>query len=240
MKLSIVTGGSKGLGLALCEQLIERGYQVIDFSRSAPHAYSIPIDLADPEKSRLVVAKAIESIDSDQLEELIVVSNAGTLKPIGPAAGRSHTDLLENMNTNFVSAILMLTEIIAQFQTVACRKVVANISSGAALRGRFGWSLYCAAKAGMENFVRSIALEQQVQPQPFIPVNIDPGVIDTDMQSLIRATPPSDFLDVEYFVKRKEQGKLVPPDRVASAVIRILELPDLSSGDRYETSQYNS
>ncbi len=238
MKLFVITGGSRGLGQALCEQFNARDYKILEFSRSAPDEYSIRTDLADPEKSRLTVANAIAPIDSSQLQELIVVSNAGTLEPIGPTSSKSYPDLIKNMNTNFVSAILVLTEVISKFQAAACRKVIVNISSGAALKGRAGWSLYCAAKAGMENFIRSLALEQQAQPQPFIPINIDPGVIDTEMQALIRETSPSDFPEVERFIQRKNRGYLVPPDKVAAAILRILEQPYLSFGERYETSKY--
>jgi benzil reductase ((S)-benzoin forming) len=234
MKLLLITGGSRGLGRALSEQFESKDYQILEFSRSAPHPYSIQIDLADPEKSRLIVAKAIEPIDNRPLEELIVISNAGMLEPIGPTSEKSYSDLIKNMNTNFVSAILVLTEIIAQFQTAACRKVIANISSGAALHGRAGWSLYCAAKAGMENFIRSLALEQRVQPQPFLPINIDPGLIDTEMQALIRSTSSADFPDVELFIQRKNRGLLVPPEKVAAAIVRILEQESLSFGERYK------
>ena len=240
MKLFIITGGSRGLGQALCEQFRSKDYKVVEFSRSAPHKYSVRIDLADPEKSRLPVANTIATMDTSQLQELIVVSNAGTLEPIGPTLSKSTSDLIGNMNTNYVSAVLVLTEIIRKFQTAACRKVIVNISSGAALKGRAGWSLYCAAKAGMENFIRALALEQQAQPQPFIPINIDPGVIDTEMQALIRGTSQSDFPDVEMFVQRKDQGLLVPPDEVAAAILRILEQPSLSFGERYKTSEYGS
>jgi len=90
----------------------------------------------------------------------------------------------------------------------------------------------------MENFIRSLALEQQTQPQPFIPINIDPGVIDTEMQALIRGTSPSDFPDVEIFIQLKDQALMVPPDKVAAAIIRILEQPSLSFGERYKTSEY--
>jgi benzil reductase ((S)-benzoin forming) len=238
MKLLLITGGSRGLGRALCEQFQARDYKILEFSRSAPHEYSIRIDLADPEQSRLILANAIEPVDPGQLQELIVISNAGRLEPIGPTSDQSHSDLIKNMNTNYVSAVLVLTEIIAKFQTAACRKVIVNISSGAALKGRAGWSLYCAAKAGMENFIRALALEQQAEPQPFIPINVDPGLIDTEMQALIRETSSSDFPDVDLFIQRKNQGLLVPPDQVAAAIIRILEQESLSFGGRYETSKY--
>jgi hypothetical protein len=75
----------------------------------------------------------------------------------------------------------------------------------------------------MENFIRALALEQKAQPQPFIPINIDPGVIDTEMQALIRETPAADFPELERFVQLKQQGLLMPPDNVATAIFRILE-----------------
>jgi benzil reductase ((S)-benzoin forming) len=238
MKLLLITGGSKGLGRAICEQFETRSYKILEFSRSAPHPYSIRMDLAEPETSRLILANAIEPMDSSQLQELIVINNAGTLEPIGPTFSKPYSGLIKNMNTNYISPVLLLTEIIARFQAAACRKVIVNISSGAALKGRAGWSLYCAAKAGMENFIRALALEQQAQPQPFIPINIDPGVIDTEMQALIRETSPADFPDVELFIQRKKQALLVPPEKTAAAIVRILEQEFLSFGGRYETSKY--
>jgi benzil reductase ((S)-benzoin forming) len=238
MRLAILTGGSKGLGLALCETLAERGYRVLEFSRNAPHAYSVRVDLSSPSDSHRIAAAAIASLDAEHVEELLVINNAGTLDPIGPASRKETAAILANLNTNFTSAILVLTEIVAHFQSTACRKVLANISSGAALKGYAGWSLYCAAKAGMENYIRALALEQQAEPHPFIPVNVDPGVIDTEMQALIRSSSVSDFPDIERFVKRKEQGALVSPVKVAAAACRILELPSLSYGARYEVGDH--
>jgi benzil reductase ((S)-benzoin forming) len=90
----------------------------------------------------------------------------------------------------------------------------------------------------MENFIRAIALEQGAEPQPFIPINIYPGVVDTEMQALIRETSPADFPDVELFIQRKNQGLLIPPEKVAAAIVRILDQESLSFGARYETSKY--
>lgn len=234
MRLTIITGGSKGLGLALCQQFEARGYRVLEFSRTAPHAYSVRADLASPEAYAQVVATTVASLNDNLLEELLVINNAGTLAPIGPASGQSQHAVLANLNTNFTSAILGLAQVMARFQQTPCRKVLANISSGAAHKGYAGWSLYCASKAGMEGFIRALAIEQQVQPHPFIPVNIDPGVMDTDMQAHIRDASVADFPEVERFIRRKHEGGLVAPERVASAVLNILALPTLAFGVSYE------
>lgn len=240
MRLAILTGGSKGLGLALCEALAGRGYRVLEFSRSAPHAYSVRMDLSLPSDSRQIAAAALASLGGEHIEELIVINNAGTLDPIGSASRKGRDSVLANLNTNFTSAILVLTEIVAHFQATACRKVLANISSGAAEKGYAGWSLYCATKAGMENYIRALALEQQAESHPFIPVNVDPGVMDTDMQASIRSSSAFDFPEIERFIKRKEQGALVSPGSVAAAVCRILELPSLSHGGRYEVGNHGA
>jgi NAD(P)-dependent dehydrogenase (short-subunit alcohol dehydrogenase family) len=116
--------------------------------------------------------------------------------------------------------------------------VFANISSGAALYGYGGWTLYCAAKAGLENFIRALATEQKMEAHPFIAVNINPGVMDTEMQALIRATSAADFPDVGRFVHRKEQGELALPDGVAAAIMRIVESAALESGARYNSADY--
>lgn len=238
MRLAILTGGSKGLGLALCEKLGGHGYRILEFSRSAPHSYSVCIDLSSPSVSHQIVAEALASFDRTLIEELLIINNAGTLDPIGPTSHKNREAIIANLNTNFTTAILVLTEIVSHFQSTECRKVLANISSGAAQKGYAGWSLYCAAKAGMENFIHALALEQQAEAHPFIPVNIDPGVIDTEMQALIRKSSAFDFPEIERFIKRKEQGALVSPVKVADAVYSILKMQSLSHGMRYEVQPF--
>ncbi len=236
MRLAFVTGGSKGLGRALCEQFLARGYQVIEFSRTAPHPYSVRIDLASPPECPDVVDKAIASIAVGSLQELVLINNAGTLDPIGASSQKPASAVLANLNTNFTSAIVVLSALIARFQSAPCPKRIVNVSSGAAQKGYAGWSLYCASKAGMENYIRALAVEQQREPQPFTAINIDPGVINTDMQAMIRASTAVDFPEVERFIQRKHQGGLADPSDVAAAILRILALPSLTGGGRYEVS----
>ena len=187
MKIAIVTGGSRGLGCALCKALVRRGYSVLEFSRTAPHLYSVSLDLSGPADAYQIVATSLLSIPLEDLEEILVINNAGTLDPIGPSSKKPVEVVLANINVNFTSSIVLISQIIARFQAVPCRKIVTTISSGAAHKGYDGWSLYCAAKAGMEGYIRALALEQPREQAPFIPIIIDPNVIDTDMQLAIRA-----------------------------------------------------
>jgi len=187
---------------------------------------------------RATVSRTLEAIDTTDCEEVVVVNNAGSLAPIGPAWRKPASEVLASLNANFTSAILVLSEAVAKFQHVPCRKVIANISSGAALKGYAGWSLYCASKAGLEDYIRALAVEQRQEQHPFTPVSIDPGVIDTEMQALIRAAPELDFPDVDRFIRRKNEGGLASPVVVASAVLKILSRTDLAAGVRYETTDH--
>ena len=231
MKLAIVSGGSKGLGHAIAEKLIVDGYQVVEFSRSAPHAYSIKLDFSVPDLMLPALSANLETLAAKQWDEIVVVSNAASLSPIGPTSKKNSMAVLANININFTSAILFMSEVVKHFQSHPCRKVLASISSGAALKAYSGWSLYCSAKAGLESYVRTVAVEQETETSPFVILNVDPGVMDTDMQSLIRSSHKDDFPAVDYFIHRKESGELRTPDQVAIGVVKILH-SDAKSGTR--------
>lgn len=231
MKLAIISGGSKGLGSAIAENLHAAGYQVVEFSRSAPHAYSVKLDFSSPEQMLPVLTSNLEKLAAQAWDEILVVSNAASLSPIGPTAKKNSMAVLANINTNFTSAILFMSEVMKHFQSHACRKVLVSISSGAALKAYSGWSLYCSAKAGLESYIRTVAVEQASEAHPFVVLNVDPGVIDTDMQSLIRSSHKEDFPAVDYFIHRKETGELRTPEMVAAGVVKILH-SDATSGAR--------
>lgn len=231
MKLAIISGGSKGLGHALAEKLLVSGYQVVEFSRSAPHAYSVKLDFSSPEQMLPVLTLKLGKLAAQNWDEIVVISNAASLSPIGPTSRKNSMAVLANININFTSAILFMSEVMKHFQSHDCRKVVASISSGAALKAYSGWSLYCSAKAGLESYIRTVAAEQASETSPFVMLNIDPGVMDTDMQALIRSSQKEDFPAVDYFIHRKESGELRTPDQVAIGVVKILH-SDATSGTR--------
>jgi benzil reductase ((S)-benzoin forming) len=192
------------------------------------------VDLSHPEGSLATIGAALREISPQDYNEIVVINNAATLDPIGPTSKKPADRVLANINTNFTSPILALSLIVAHFQTARCRKVIASISSGAARKSYYGWSLYCAAKAGMEAYIETLALEQEKEDAPFIPINIDPNVIDTEMQAFIRSTSHEDFPDVERFQRRKTEGKLATPEFVARQVLGIIRREDLTFGGRYE------
>ncbi|MEN3112528.1 SDR family NAD(P)-dependent oxidoreductase [Uliginosibacterium paludis] len=234
MHLVILTGGSRGIGLALVRQFEASGHRLIEFSRSAPHPFSRRVDLADPLAAREAIHAGLADLDDKSIESLTVIGNAGVLEPIGPAAFKDPAAVLANLNAGFVSGIVFYAEVVARFQHLAVPKRLANISSGAADKGYAGWSLYCAAKAGLENYIRALALEQAAMPHPFLPLNILPGVVDTGMQALIRGSGEEDFPARERFATLHRDGLLASPDEVARRIRILLARSDLQPGSRLD------
>ena len=239
MKLAIITGGSKGLGAALVAQCREEGYRVRELSRSGDSAETIKIDLSKPESLLPIVEPAFADLAAQSWDEVLFFNNAGLVNPVGTVQSKPVEDILANINVNFTGAILLIRAFVGAFQDAACKKTLVNISSGAALRGMYGWSLYCGAKAGIENFVRSIAVEQNEQTQPIHALNIGPGIIDTGMQEDIRAASVEDFPALDTFVGFKESGALRSPEVVAAAIRNILNA-NLENGSRHNIQDFLS
>ena len=170
-------------------------------------------------------------------DEIVLINNAGTVTPIAPVHLTDDDAIQHNLNVNFNSAIRLITAFVRAFQSSTGRKLVANISSGAAQRGVFGWSLYCASKAGMENYVSALAAEQVAALHPFSCINISPGMMDTGMQAELRSADPSHFNDVARFIEFKEAGQLRRPEVVALAVSRIVA-SEVENGKRYTVDAY--
>lgn len=241
MRLAIISGGSKGLGAELCAQFSQQGFRVVEFSRSGTSTdslTSVNVDLSSPEASRAVIRRTLATLAGEPWQEIVAINNAGTLEPIGPAARKAPAEVLANININFTAPIVFVSELIAAFQTHPCRKLVANISSGAARHAYSGWSLYCAGKAGIESFMRAVALEQSSEAFPLLAININPGVMDTGMQASIRRASQADFPDVERFIKHQENGALRAPADVAAAVLRIVGSAAITAGELYSVSDY--
>lgn len=237
MRLLLLTGGSRGIGRAIIHVLARKGFVAIEFSRTAPLPFSVRTDLAAPLDAYGTIRDALARLEADSIEEILAITNAATLDPIGPVSGKSPALIVGNVNVNVTSSILFISAVLAHFQSTPCRKVMANMAAGAAHGGVFGWSLYCAAKVAMENFIRSLAIEQQAQTYPFIAVNIDPGIVDTEMHATAASAPLTDFPCADRFASRRAQRLLTAPRQAAVAIARLLLSPHLESGRSYDARE---
>ena len=223
MKLAIITGGSHGIGESLCDLYVRAGWAVIEFSRSAPHSYSTHVDLADARHADRVFRSTFAQVEVSDLTELVVVSNAAVLGPVGPVEQATVDQLMGHLEVNVASAMVFWRAVVDGFQETACPKTFVSVSSGAAVKGYAGWSLYCASKAALENFVRSVALEQSDRRFPIRAISVNPGVTDTAMQRQVRESSIEDFPSVERFVRLHDDDLLADPADVARQIADIVE-----------------
>ena len=155
MKLAIITGASKGIGYFLSEQLVSKGYKVLNISRTKSNLKEVinyEFDLSNFDK----IPSLVKEIVKDHGSPYLLINNAGI-------ASMNHTLLMKNskvvdiINLNLVSPII-LTKEIAKFMIKGEGKIL-NISSVAVPLLLEGEAVYAASKSGLEIFSKIFAKE---------------------------------------------------------------------------------
>ena len=229
---AIVTGHTRGLGAAVAGELLARGIAVLGVARTgnaelaANHAAMLTqatIDLADIDAvAAWLAGGAFERFFAGGRITLLI-NNAGLLQPVGPAGTLAAADVARCVSINVTAPLLFADRFIAASAAATDRRLL-HVSSGAARNAYPGWSIYCATKAALDQHARAVALESH----PGLRVaSLAPGVIDTDMQAEIRATPGDRFPLRKRFVELKEQGMLTRP------AVAARHLVDHLLGDRF-------
>ncbi len=230
--LVIITGGSSGLGRALLDAAPE-GSTRLDVSRSGHGGDGVrhlAADLADPATWQRVGDAIADAVNGGSWDRITMVHNAGTLTPIGFVGETDSAAVTTNVLLNSAAGQVLGHRYLAAVRDVDARRELVMISSGAARRPIPGWATYCAAKAGFDLWVRTVGEEQQERGGAMV-VSVVPGVVDTPMQAEIRETDPADFPGVERFRDLHAQGDLLDPDDTARRLWRLLDVPDLRTGE---------
>lgn len=229
MNLHIVTGGSRGLGQSLIKKLIKQGDHVAEISRNGklntPQAKSFPCDFKTNKDKRLLVEQIFSHFPIDVYSQISLVNNAGMVDPIGYLEQLDEQSVVDCMMVNLVAPMALTSAFIMYSQFFTGRKVIVNVSSGVAKYPKETWAPYCAAKAGLESLSAITASENEGENLTMI--NYEPGIIDTEMQALIRSVPPDHFPDWERFHDFKTNGELRNPDEVADHLMKAMFKKDL-------------
>ena len=187
-KVAIVTGGSRGIGKAICQTFAENGCDVaFTYNNSKESAENLAKDL----KNIGINAKAYKSdassfADATQLVE-DVINDFGKIDILVNNAGIKKDNLLMRMdkedfdsviNTNLSSVFNLTKASIRTFLKQRSGSII-NISSVVGVKGNAGQSNYSASKAGIIGFSKSVALE--LGSRNIRSNVIAPGFIETDM-----------------------------------------------------------
>ena len=213
--IALVTGASRGLGLALSRLLIEKGYSVVGITKTKKYwpkalqttkqkekLHLLQADLVSEPQVKKIAAQILKKFKSVE----ILVNNAG----IGGALARVEDLSLEDyeamMDSNLKSAFLLSKYLIPQFRK-RNRGWIVNISSMAGQRAVPRLFAYSAAKFGGLALSQCIAKENQ--DKKFKCITVCPGGMNTEMRS-------------ELFGK-EDALKQQSPEYVAHVIRQILE-----------------
>ena len=155
------------------------------------------------------------------------------MTPISRLAAIQKGDLLDNLSVNLITPVAIIHSFIHHFRNVDSKKTIVNISSGASLKGYAGWSPYCAGKAGCENFINAVALEEQEEVHPFTVMNFDPDVMNTAMQTEIRNAEVEHFPQKQRFNDFRTSGRLRNPLDVARQLHALISNDEPLKRTRY-------
>jgi NAD(P)-dependent dehydrogenase (short-subunit alcohol dehydrogenase family) len=220
----IVTGASRGLGAAAARWLANAGAAVTLVARSAEKLAEVaadirrlggrplihPADVSGFNACRTAVESTLDHFG--RIDAL--VNNAGMVQPLAPIADTHPDDWRHNIEVNLFAPFYMVRSAIAELRKRSGR--IVNVSSGAANLALETVSAYCTGKAALNHFTRILAAEEK----EVTALTVRPGVVDTDMQAVLRGEIDNEMPaeQIAYYRKLKERGELEPPEIPARAI----------------------
>ena len=220
-RTAVITGASRGIGAGLAESFAGRGMQLALCSRSEPalpsseSVFSQKLDVRDESALQQFTKDAVERFGAVDMW----INNAGVLDPIAPTRDVTVDAFREHIDINLTGVFIGSRCYIDHVRGRDGGGVLINISSGAAWNGYAGWSAYCAGKAGVALLTQAIAIEEA--EAGLRAHAVAPGVVDTDMQALIRASSEADFPEVERFHEMKRDDSFNSIGFVADALLGL-------------------
>lgn len=232
--LTLITGASRGLGLAMALQLAADGHRLLAISRRRNDALPAGVeqwtmDLAEPGPVAARLEAWLAAQDPATLASVSLINNAGVVSELAPLGRIVADDLSRALRVGLEAPMLLSSAFLRATAGWALPKKILLISSGLGRFAMAGSASYCAAKAGMDHLARAVALEEAGKPDGARIVSLAPGVIDTDMQGQLRAADPALFADRSRFVGLKSEGKLDSPEQAAAKVLRYLARSDFGA-----------
>jgi 3-oxoacyl-[acyl-carrier protein] reductase len=222
MRNVVVTGGSRGLGLAIAGKLAGSGYRVVAIARHDTDAFAqarraaaagalhfSPFDLSDT----AAIPDLVRGLRR-QFGTIYGLVNNAAAGPSGVLARMPDRQIADTLHLNAVSPAI-LTKYVLRSMLAAGEGRIVNIASVVALNGYGGLAVYSASKAALVGFTRSLARE--VGPAGINVNAVAPGFADTELTRSLDATQR------ERIARRSALQRLLDPADVAEAVAFLLD-----------------
>lgn len=234
-KTAIVTGGSRGIGAAICKLFAQNGANIAllyagntqkaeetkaELLALGVKAEAYQCNVADAEQVAQVCKQIIKEFDSVD----ILVNNAGITKDkLVPMMKIPDFDSV--IDTNLKGAFYMIKQIYPVFMKQKSGKII-NVSSVSGLMGNLGQTNYSASKAGLVGLTKSVAKE--LASRNVCCNAIAPGFVATDMtENLSENNALVDHIPMKRFAQPEDIAKLAlflasdQSDYITGEVIRI-------------------
>jgi short-subunit dehydrogenase len=233
---AVITGASRGLGLALMQRLASAGTRVVGVARESraleaavdalrrtgAEAHAVAADVADKRAVHRIAGVAAAAVGPVDL----LIHNASTLgpTPLRLLLDTECEDLEAVLQTNLIGPF-RLSKLIAGSMALRGRGTILHISSDAAVSAYPTWGAYSISKAAQDHLGRVLAAE--LDGSGVRVLSVDPGEMDTRMHA--EAMPLAD------------RRSLRRPEAVAESIVRLLEhAHEIPSGARTEVEPWQA
>ncbi|KAH8201177.1 hypothetical protein TruAng_004645 [Truncatella angustata] len=224
-KAFIVTGASRGLGLAIAHLLLRASHKVFLVARSEAGLQKIkaenpsnveylPADVTDFSTAPKIVEAAVKAFG--KVDGIII--NHGVLTPLSKIADVDIEEWRRSYDVNVTSAVALVKAAIPELRKSQGRIIF--VSSGASVGAYTAWGAYGTAKAAMNHICAHLAVEEP----DITSVAISPGKVDTDMQGVIRELGGKSMTEKDHasFIEEFASGKLLKPEQPGSVIANLV------------------
>lgn len=227
MKNVLVTGGTRGIGRSIVEELVKNNYNVIlNYNKSQKEAEKIKqkysnVEIYQADVSSFSQVENMIKWTEKKFERIDVLINNAGISQIKPFADITEEDWDNIINTNLKSVFYTSKSVLSNMLKYK-NGLILNISSIWGLIGASCEVHYSTAKSGVNGFTKALAKE--LGPSNIRVNAIAPGIIDTDMNKELSQEEKE---EIKNEIPLEKIGK---PEQIAKAVMWIIE-------DEYTTGQ---
>lgn len=243
-KVAIITGASRGVGLATAELLAKNGFIVYGTVRSAPpkpsldHLHFLQVDLLDESS----ILQTVQHILKKEKHIDILINNAG-YAVVGPLEVLTEEEIHHQMEVNFFAPLRFMQAVLPAMRSQKSGHIM-NISSVNAFATPPFAGMYAASKAALESVSESLCVE--VQPFNISVSIVEPGFIQTHFIAPMgtKEIPNNPYKATTERIEAELQERFAHPERlspsqtpqeVAEFLLEILRAPHPKL--RYQTSE---
>ncbi|MEQ1894169.1 MAG: SDR family oxidoreductase [Planctomycetota bacterium] len=236
-RVALVTGGSRGIGEAVCARLAREGVGVLVAARGLERceqvaaelragggaAWALALDVAEPESIRAALEEARQLIGPFGSIDWLV-NNAGVADSAPYDGDARETSVARHLDVNFHGARRLMEALVPEMERRGYGRVV-NVASSAGLRGYAYVSAYCAAKHALVGYSLALADELDgsgVHVNLVCPHYVDSPMLAESVTRLTQKTRLDQKMAREFFRRANPGDELVTMDEVAGAVLHLL------------------